>query len=58
MVSSGSAREEGDATPKRYAIKSYKDLDAWLMAMALAEGCYRDERERISKMLRSLIRSL
>ncbi len=92
------------------AIKSYKDLDVWKMAMSLAESCYRvtnaaegygrdqtggfiqflriaqgsarglethlilagrvgllrsdvpsgllDDRERISKMLRSMIRSL
>jgi 23S rRNA-intervening sequence protein len=44
VVSVGLAREEGDAMPKGNAIKSYKDLDVWLMAMALAESCYRATR--------------
>jgi len=26
-------------------IKSYKDLDVWLMAMSLAESCYRTTRD-------------
>jgi len=31
--------------PKGSTIKSYKDLDVWLMAMALAERCYRVTRD-------------
>jgi four helix bundle protein len=31
--------------PKGNTIRSYKDLDVWLMAMALAESCYRATRD-------------
>jgi four helix bundle protein len=31
--------------PVGEAIKSYKDLDVWLMAMSLAERCYRATKE-------------
>jgi four helix bundle protein len=30
--------------PKGNTIKSYKNLDVWLMAMGLAESCYRATR--------------
>ena len=31
--------------PKGSTIKSYEDLDVWLMAMAVAESCYRATRD-------------
>src|SRR5262245_32319343 len=31
--------------PKGSTIRSYKDLDVWLMAMAVAESCYRATRD-------------
>jgi four helix bundle protein len=31
--------------PKGTTIKSYKDLDVWLMAMSVAESCYRATRD-------------